>query len=104
MKTSILQSILARNKQTINFLHLQQMDLKVWLREINLDIKNYDCGKHPSGHLIESLGHRIYALKDIQKNSKSLKQLAEIQRAIKEEIRTNDAMEAYVVWLAKRGD
>jgi hypothetical protein len=96
--------MLARNKETINFLNLQQIDLKVWLREINLDIKMYDCGKHPSGYLIESLRHRIYALKDIQKNSKSLKQLAEIQKAIKEEIRTNDAMEAYLLMLAKKGD
>jgi ADP-heptose:LPS heptosyltransferase len=96
--------MLARNKQTINFLNLQQIDLKVWLREINLDIKNYDCGKHPSGHLIESLRHRIYALKDLQKNSKSLKQLAEIQKEIKIEIKRNDNMEAFLLSLAKKGD
>jgi len=96
--------MLARNKETINFLHLQQIDLKEWLREINLEIKTYDCGEKPSSYLVTGLKYRTEALKDIQKNSKSLKQLAEIQKAIKEEIRTNDAMEAYVVWLAKRGD
>jgi hypothetical protein len=96
--------MLARNKRAIELLNIERAELKVWLREINLDIKNYDCGKHPSGHLIESLRRRIYALKNLQKNSKSLKQLAEIQKEIKIEIKRNDSRDSYLLMLAKRGD
>ncbi len=100
MKTSILQSMLARNKRAIKLLNIERRELKVWLREINLDIKNYDSGKHTSRYLIARLRNKTFVLKDIQKNSKSLKQLAEIQKAIKEEIKHNDAMEAYLLMLA----
>jgi hypothetical protein len=104
MKTSILQSMLARNKEVINNLYLDQIQNKEYLRETNISIKSYEDAKYSSGYLHELIKNKYDVLRYIQKNSKSLKQLAAIQKAIKEEIRMNDNQEAYLLMLAKRGD
>jgi glutaredoxin 2 len=92
MKTSILQSMLARNKEVINNLNLQQEALKEYLQETNSSIKSYEDAKYSSGYLHELIKNKYDVLKDIQKNSKSLKQLAAIQKAIKEEIKFNNSV------------
>jgi hypothetical protein len=102
MKTSILQSMLARNKEIISGLHFNQLHLKREIKELNKQALSTSMFDHERVHGQEKL--KVAFFINIQKNSKSLKQLAEIQKAIKEEIRANDAMEAYVVWLTKRGD
>jgi hypothetical protein len=103
MKTSILQSMLSRNKEIIDNLHYMQRNIKGNVKAINVEIKSLEGVVLGQKYICSLLREKSDEWKLFQKNSKSLKQLAEIQKAIKEEIRTNDAMEAYVVWLAKRG-
>jgi len=99
MKTSILQSMLARNKGIIFGLHEQQEDLMRDIRTNRSNTKKLLI----SMEQLEYLNDSYYRKKSsFEKNSKSLKQLAEIQKEIKEEIKHNDAMEAYLLMLALR--
>jgi predicted transcriptional regulator len=104
MKTSTLQSMLARNKELITDLHVQCFEIKTIVKGYNSEIASLAGDVHAERYVWSLVHGKKQELKQLSRNQKSLKQLAEIQRAIKEEIRTNDAMEAYVVWLAKRGD
>jgi len=89
MKTSILQSILARNKEVITGLHDYQAAL----------IKGMKLNKSNNKKLFISEDQLEYywslyfdKRQNLQKNQKSLKQLAAIQKAIKEEIKFNDSV------------
>jgi predicted transcriptional regulator len=104
MKTSILQSMLARNKELITDLHVQCFEIKSIVKDYNSEIASLSGDVHAERYVWNLLYGKKQELQQLGRNQKSLKQLAEIQKAIKEEIRKNDAMEAYVVWLAKRGD
>ena len=103
MKTSILQSMLARNKEVISGLHESQEDLKTTLKELNQDIKEVCTEEMASRYIMSLSEQKQCTLYFLQKNSKSLKQLAAIQKEIKEEIKYNDAMEAYLLVLAEKG-
>lgn len=89
MKTSILQSVLARNKEVINELTYNQGVLKDSLRLTNMEISDLYLTEN-SMYLKACRAKKNRILKDIRKNSKSLKQLAAIQKEIKEEIKYTD--------------
>jgi hypothetical protein len=94
--------MLARNKEVINELTYNQGVLKDKLRLINMEISDLRLGDN-SMYLKALCADKTRKLKSIQKNSKSLKQLAEIQKAIKEEIKYNEcSMQDYLLMLAKR--
>jgi len=83
--------MLARNKEVINELTYNQGVLKDSLRLTNMEISDL-CLTENSMYLKACRAEKSRILKYIQKNSKSLKQLAEIQKAIKEEIKFNDSV------------
>jgi len=93
--------MLARNKELINELTYNQGVLKDKLRLINMEISDLCLGDN-SMYLKALYADKTRKLESVQKNSKSLKQLAAIQKAIKEEIRMNDSRDSYLLMLVKK--
>ena len=84
MKTSTLQSMLMRNKSTIYYLEQEQLDIISSISFINTKIKETPENKD----ILEV--YEKGELQDLSRNKKKLKQLAKIQKDIKEEIKNND--------------
>jgi len=100
MKTNILQSMLARNKELITDLHVQCFEIKTIVKDYNSEIA-YLAGDAQAERYVWNLNYgKKQELQQLARNQKSLKQLAAIQKAIKEEIRMNDNTEAYLLMLA----
>jgi hypothetical protein len=96
--------MLARNKELISGMHEYQEVLKETLKELNQDIKEVCAEEMASRYIVSLSEQKQCTLHFLQKNSKSLKQLAEIQKEIKIEIKRNDSRDSYLLMLAKRGD
>jgi hypothetical protein len=102
MKTSILQSMLARNKELITNLHVQCFEIKTIVKDYNSEIASLAGDVHAERYVWNLVYGKKQELQQLSRNQKSLKQLAAIQKAIKEEIRMNDNMESYLLMLAMR--
>jgi len=88
MKTSTLQSMLMRNKSTIYYLEQEQLDIISSISFINTKIKETPENKD----ILEV--YKKEEFQDLNRNKKKLKQLAKIQKEIKEEIKKNDKLAA----------
>ena len=102
MKTSILQSMLARNKELITDLHVQCFEIKTIVKDYNSEIASLSGDVHAERYVWNLTYSKEQELEQLARNQKSLKQLSAIQKAIKEEIRYNDNQEAYLLMLAER--
>lgn len=102
MKTSTLQSMLARNKGIISNLHLQKVNSLAYIKDVNQEKKDLEGDAFAERYIHNLNRMKQEELKAFYKNQKSLKQLAAIQKAIKDEIRMNDNMDSYLLMLAER--
>jgi hypothetical protein len=86
--------MLARNKQVINS---KSREISSNTRQRCVYIRSVKKSDSESDKIcISTLTNKILKLK------RDIKQLAAIQKAIKEEIRMNDGMDSYLLMLAKR--
>lgn len=81
---SLLQSQLAHNKKRINELQYVVSEIKSRLFRINQDI--IVCDDYRELYLAALKSDKASTLKDLQKTRKQLKQLAILQKNIKQEI------------------
>lgn len=95
---NLLQSQLAYNKKHINELQYVVSKIKSRLFRINQDI--LVCDDYRELYLAALKSDKAATLKDLQKTRKQLKQLAILQKSIKQAIHWRVAQDSYLLHLA----
>ena len=97
---NLLQSQLAHNKKRINELQRDVLLYKSDVKYINKQVKDLEGDAHAQDYTFTLLSQKIDCLKDLQKTRKQLKQLAILQKSIKQAVHCRVAQDSYLLHLA----
>ena len=97
---NLLQSQLAHNKKRINELQNTVAHEKEVVKYINRQVKDLEGVDLAQDYTFTLLSQKIDCLKELQKTRKQLKQLAILQKSIKQAIHWRVAQDSYLLHLS----